>query len=79
MRTKPTCLMTCGQCNCSTFTVCAMLMQTYNSNMAALDLGLLEEQKDKADVVMVSAAQAALLPAVAPTHDQIGFVPTVRM
>ncbi len=40
-----------------------MLLQEYESKIAALDLGLKKEQQDKADAVKVSAAQGALLPA----------------
>jgi len=40
-----------------------MLLQNYDSRIAALGVRLEEEQRDKAVAVKVSAAQAALLPA----------------
>ena len=55
-----------------------MLLQEDEAKIAALELRLKKEQKGKADAA-VSFPQAALLPAVMPSHDQISFVSTNSM
>ncbi len=52
-----------------TIIVCAMLLQEYESQVAALGRRLREEQKGKAAAAEVSFAQAASMPAVMPSYD----------
>ncbi len=47
--------MTCGQCNCSSLIVCAMLLKEYEGRIAALGMRL-EEQQAKAAAAEVSAS-----------------------
>ncbi len=48
--------MTCGQCNCSSLIVCAMLLKEYEGRIAALGMRLEEEQQAKAAAAEVSAS-----------------------
>lgn len=75
---KPICVMTSGQCKSITLIVCVMLLQEDEAKIVVLELRLKKEQKGKADAE-VSFPQAALLPAVMPSHDQTGFVSTNSM